>query len=161
MEFLYKIIYFDEGSATDFLQIHYGGNMEIVEEENGKFAYKVRGSVDGELGVGKSFLSLLKASFSLTGSANIDKSQDSLLKSTITNTLLSDFVDFAKSSDNQNKIEVFEGFTVDSIKDSLTYIKMYSPYIKLLKENTKYTKELSDFNFIEIDKDPQGCKRIL
>ena len=155
---MYKVIYFDEGSATDFLQIYYGGNIEVIDEENGKFTYNVGGFIDGKLGAGNSFFSLLKASISLTGSTNMDKSKNSLLKSTITNTLLSDFVDFAMSSDNKNKIEFFEGFKVDSLKDSFTFLKMYSPYIKLLKEDTAYTKDLSDFNFIEIDEILNGAK---
>jgi hypothetical protein len=142
---MYKVIYFDEGSATDFLQIYYGGNIEVVDEENGKFAYRLNGSVEGKGSVGKSFLSLIKASISLTGSANVEKSKDSLLKSTITNTLLSDFVEFANSEQNENQIITFKGFKVDAVSGSFTFIKMYSPYIKLLKEDTKYTQDLADF----------------
>jgi Family of unknown function (DUF6414) len=155
---LYKVIYFDEGSATDFLQIFYGGKVELVDEESGKFAYKLSGSANGTVGIGNSFLSLIKASFSLTGNANIDKSKDSLLKSTITNTLLSDFVKFADSNENNNQINVFKGFKVDSINNSFAFIKMYSPYIKLLKEDSKYTQELSDFNYMEIDEILKGAK---
>jgi hypothetical protein len=148
---MYKVIYFDEGSATDFLQIYYGGNIEVVEEDNGKFAYKLNGSVEGKSSIGQNFLSLIKASISLTGSASVEKSKDSLLKSTITNTLLSDFVKFANSKENGNRIIIFKGFKVDAVRDSFTFIKMYSPFIKLLKEDTKYTQELSDFNFVDID----------
>jgi Family of unknown function (DUF6414) len=155
---LYKVIYFDEGSATDFLQIFYGGKVELVDEESGKFAYKLSGSANGTVGIGNSFLSLIKASFSLTGNANIDKSKDSLLKSTITNTLLSDFVKFAESKENNNQINVFKGFKVDSINNSFAFIKMYSPYIKLLKEDSKYTEELTDFNYMEIDEILKGAK---
>ncbi|MCM3443944.1 DUF6414 family protein (plasmid) [Metabacillus halosaccharovorans] len=155
---MYKIVYFDEGSATDFLQIHYGGNIEVVDEDNGKFTYKVGGSVDGKVGAGNSFFSLIKASISLNGNANIEKSKDSILKSTITNTLLSDFVKFANSEENNKQISVFNGFNVDSIRNSFTFIKMYSPYIKLLKEDTEYTKDLADFNFIEIDDILKGAK---
>ncbi|PAL04097.1 DUF6414 family protein [Peribacillus simplex] len=155
---MYKVIYFDEGSATDFLQIYYGGNIEVVDEENGKFAYKLSGSANGKVGVGNSFLSLVKASFSLAGNANIEKSKDSLLKSTITNTLLSDFVQFANSEENNNQIDIFKGFKVDSINNSFAFIKMYSPYIKLLKEDTKYTEELTDFNYMEIDEILKGAK---
>ncbi|MFE3892852.1 DUF6414 family protein [Priestia sp. YIM B13446] len=155
---MYKVIYFDEGSATDFLQIYYGGNIEIVDEDNGKFTYKMSGSAEGKAGIGNSFLSLIKASISLTGNANIEKSKDSLLKSTITNTLLADFVKFANSHDNKNSIEIFEGFKVNSIKDSFSFIKMYSPYIKILKEDTEYTQELADFNFMEIDEILKSAK---
>lgn len=155
---MYKVIYFDEGSATDFLQIHYGGNIEVIDEESGKFAYKFNGSAEGKVGVGKSFLSLIKASISLTGSAGVEKSKDSLLKSTLSNTLLSDFVDFANSEENENEISIFEGFKVDAIGDSFTFIKMYSPFIKLLKEDTKYTQDLSDFNFVDIDEILKGAK---
>jgi hypothetical protein len=155
---MYKVIYFDEGSATDFLQIYYGGNIEVVDEESGKFAYKLKGSAEGKVGVGKSFLSLIKASISLTGSADVEKSKDSLLKSTITNTLLSDFVEFANSEENENKISIFKGFKVDALGDSFTFIKMYSPYIKLLKEDTKYTQDLADFNFVDIDEILKGAK---
>ncbi|MDP4086175.1 MAG: DUF6414 family protein [Bacillota bacterium] len=155
---MYKVIYFDEGSSTDFLQIYYGGNIEVVDEESGKFAYKVNGSAEGKVGIGKSFLSLIKASIFFTGNASIEKSKDSLLKSTITNTLLSDFVEFADSEENENQIIIFKGFRVGAVRDSFTFIKMYSPYIKLLKEDTEYTKELSDFNFVDIDEILKAAK---
>jgi hypothetical protein len=155
---MYKVIYFDEGSATDFLQILYGGNIEVVDEENGKFAYKLNGSAAAKVGIGNSFLTLIKASFTLNGSASLEKSRDSLLKSTITNTLLSDFVKFANSEENKEHIDIFKGYKVDSIKNSFTFIKMYSPYIKLLKEDTEYTKELASFNLMEIDNILKGAK---
>lgn len=155
---MYKVIYFDEGSATDFLQIHYGGNIEVIDENQGKFSYNLKGDTEGKVSVGNSFLSLLKAQFSLTGSGSIEKGKDSILKSTITNTLLSDFVDFAKSDENENKIKIFEGYKVDAIKDSFSFIKMYAPYIKLLKEGTQYTQDLADFNFIDIDEILDGAK---
>ncbi|UOR12633.1 DUF6414 family protein [Halobacillus amylolyticus] len=155
---MYKVVYFDEGSATDFIQIHYGGNIEIVDEDSGKFSYQLKGSTDAKVGVGNSFLSLIKANFSLSGSGSIEKGKDSILKSTITNTLLSDFVDFAKSEENENKIKVFEGYKVDSISNSFAFIKMYAPYIKLLKEDTEYTQDLADFNFIDIGEILDGAK---
>lgn len=155
---MYKVIYFDEGSATDFLQIYYGGNIEVVDEKDGKISYKVSGSIDGNAKVGKNFLSLIKASISLNGSANIEKSKDSILKSTITNTLLSDFVEFAKSDENNNQIDIFRGFKVDSINQSLTFLKMYSPYFRMFKEDTEYTKDFNEFNFIEVDDILKGAK---
>ncbi|MRH42083.1 hypothetical protein GH741_05265 [Aquibacillus halophilus] len=51
---------------------------------------------------------MIKASISLTGSAGVEKSKDSLLKSTITNILLSDFVDFANSEENRAKLVLFK-----------------------------------------------------
>lgn len=155
---MYKVVYFDEGSATDFLQIFYGGNIEVVDEEQGKFAYKIDGEAEAKAGIGKGFLSLMKASISMSGSANVEKSKDNLLISTLTNTLLADFIKFASSEENKKKIHIFNGMKVDAISDSFTFIKMYSPYIKLLKEDTKHTQDLADFNFIEIDEILKGAK---
>ena len=148
---MYKVVYFDEGSATDFLLLHFGGKIEVVDEKTGKFAYNISGYTDGKAGLGTSFLNLIKASFSLSGSVDMEKSKDSLLKTTITNTLLTDFVKFATSKENKNHIDIFEGYKVQSIKNSFAFIKMFSPYIKLLKEETEYTKDLKDFNIFEID----------
>ncbi|MCY9281216.1 MULTISPECIES: DUF6414 family protein [Bacillus] len=153
-----KVIYFDEGSATDFLQIHFGGNIVIEDEKQGKLRYDVNGSAKGELKAGSSFFSFLKASFSMSGNAEFSKSKNSLYKTTISNTILSDFVDFSSDPEINKGIEVFKGYKVNPIPESFTFVKMYTPFIKMLKEDSTFTKELKDFNYMDFDEILKGGK---
>lgn len=87
-----KIIYFDEGSATDILLIEHGGQISSINESEGTVSLK--GEANGELSVGTStgFLNIVKAAFSTKVSASVSHSKDTLATKTVTNTILTDFV---------------------------------------------------------------------
>ncbi|MCR8982454.1 DUF6414 family protein [Brevibacillus laterosporus] len=154
-----KVIYFDEGSATDFLQIFYGGNIVIMDEQKGELGYKLKGKSDVTVGAGSNFFSFLKASFSINGNGELYKSKDSLLKTTLSNTILSDFVSFASDlEENSGDIKIFKGYKVRVIKNSLAFAKMYTPFIKMLKEGSDFSNGLDSFNYLEFDDILKGAK---
>lgn len=140
-----KVIYFDEGSATDFLQIYYGCSIAITDEKEGTVGYKLNGKSHKQACVGNNFLFFLKACFSISRNAEISKSNGSLLKTTISNTILAGFVNFTSNQEIDNKdIEVFKDFKLSVIKDSFAFAKM-------LKEDSKLSEEVADYNFLEFD----------
>lgn len=154
-----KVIYFDEGSATDFLQIYYGGSIVVTDEETGKVGYTLNAKANAEVGAKVGFLSVFKTGFSLSGNADSSKSKDSLLKTTISNTILSDFVAFSDDNNlNKGDIEIFKGYKLSVIKDSFTFAKMFTPFVKMFKEGSEYSSELEDFNFLEFDEILKGAK---
>ncbi|MBJ8031912.1 DUF6414 family protein [Bacillus cereus group sp. N21] len=152
-----KVAYFDELSAADFLQIFYGGDIVVTDEGKGNYTYNFKGKAEGNIGVSTSFFSLLKAKLSMVGSAEISNSKDHLLKTTITNTILTDFVKLSGKEQDKN-ITIFHNFKVSVPNESFTFAKMYTPFIKMLKEDSEFTKGLADYNFLELDEILKNAK---
>ncbi|AJG91248.1 hypothetical protein I6G77_27750 (plasmid) [Bacillus tropicus] len=152
-----KVVYFDESSAADFLQMYYGGSLVVTDEGTGKYSIGFKGKASGEIGASTSFLSLLKAKISMSASGEMANSKDSLLKTTITNTILTDFVNLS-GEDSEKNIEIFNGFKVMVPNESITFAKMYTPFIKMLKEGSKFTEGLADYNYLELDEILQHAK---
>ena len=123
-----KIIYFDEESITDYVQIVEGGEMEktteLLNETEGILEAKTKASGSaGISGVFKAILGLeskIEANLELGASLNTNKMAKNILK----NTILTDFINILEKEDKNYKIFVE--------KDSLSYIVMISPYMTML-----------------------------
>lgn len=146
-----KVIYFDEGSAADILQLEYGGNILSVDEEKGTVHVGSNVAVSAELGAGTSFFTAIKAAFSTKASIDASNARDSLVTKTISNTILSDFANISSKLEKENKLHKFKNFYVKPAKNSFTFIKMYTPYIKLFKEDSSFNEALKDFNIQSFD----------
>lgn len=159
-----KVIYFDEGSATDILQIEYGGELISVDEEKGTVHFGGKATGAAEVGAGTNFFTAIKASFSTKVSVDTTSTRDSLVTKTISNTILADFYKLSSKLKEKNKLHIFEGFNIRPIKNSFAYIKMYTPYIKIIKEDSSLMAEMQDFdihNFDEILGNAKGYYELL
>ncbi|MEM5637881.1 hypothetical protein AAHH71_01280 [Bacillus toyonensis] len=58
-----KVVYFDESSATDFLQMYYGGSLVVTDEGTGKYSIGFKGKASGEIGASTSFYLCSKLKF--------------------------------------------------------------------------------------------------
>lgn len=137
-----KIVYFDEESVTDYLQVSNGGNLDKTTEllkETGKNA-----QLDGKVGAGAStknnvFSNFLSALIGFSGNAEVNAAAgltfktDKMVKTIIQNTILTDFLD---SIENQSSsVETFKNYDLEAEKDSLTYIVMISPFMSMINGN--------------------------
>ncbi|PEM37691.1 DUF6414 family protein [Bacillus pseudomycoides] len=159
-----KVIYFDEGSATDMLQIEYGGQLVSVDEDKGTVHFGGNAQVGAEVGAGTNFFTAIKAAF--TAKVNVDSSfsKDSLVTKTISNTILADFYNLSNKLEEEKKIFIFKNFQIRPIKNSFSFIKMYTPYIKIFKEDSSLVEGMKDFdvqNFDEILKNARGYYELL
>lgn len=137
-----KIIYFDEESVTDYLQITNGGNLNKTTEllkQTGKNAQS-----EGKVEVGVStkdnpLSGFLSALIGFTGKANVNANAgvssraDKMVKSIIQNTILTDFLESMKAQDSA--VVSFEDYQLEAEKDSLTYIVMISPFMSMINGN--------------------------
>lgn len=129
-----KIIYFDEESITDYVQIVEGGKMEktieLLNETEGTLGTQTKASgTAGISGVFKAILGLeskIEANLELGTSLNTNKMAKNILK----NTILTDFISILEKG-NSN-IENFKDYKIFVEKDSLSYIVMISPYMTML-----------------------------
>ncbi|WP_404338155.1 DUF6414 family protein [Planococcus rifietoensis] len=137
-----KIVYFDEESVTDYLQISMGGQLNKTTEllrETSKSAGmdgKIGGGIDTKSNTLSSFLGALigfsgNAEIGATAGAGIKA--NNIAKSIIQNTILTDFLDSLKNKDST--IREFKDYLLEVEKDSLTYIVMISPFMSMISGN--------------------------
>lgn len=146
-----KIVYFDEGSATDILLIEHGGQISSIDEKKGTVSLKGEAGADITVGASTGFLNIVKAAFNTKVSANVSRSKDTLATKTVTNTILTDFVVLKEKLIEKNAIEILEGYKVTALKDSFAFMKMYAPYMKIFKESSEAIEVLKDLDLQNVD----------
>lgn len=127
---LVKVIYFDEKSALDFLDLDKGGRYYFSEDKvnDYKNSTSAEGVAEVKAGSKIPFLNLL---FSANADASVSREGNKLIQSTLSNTVLTDFI--SKLSD-ENGICVFKNTKVEIVKDSYAYFKVISPFTKILEK---------------------------
>lgn len=139
-----KIVYFDEDSVTDYVQIIAGGELEkttqLLKETDKNAGTDV--SASGKAGISGVFKALLglEAQASAEASMGVTLNTNKMAKNIVKNTILTDFLGILneetqnrKGKISQGSIKKFEGYTISVEKDSLSHIVMVSPYLSMLK----------------------------
>ena len=126
-----KIVYFDEESVTDYVQIMAGGELETTTELlNSRDANEkqgIKGKAKG--GISGVFKALLgwEATFSTDVSAGIGFSSNKMVRNIVKNTILTDFLNVIDSDDkgkqgasklSKGAIKKFSGYMISAEKDS-------------------------------------------
>lgn len=142
-----KIVYFDELSATDYLIIKNEGITKQIEEQLCSKDKEKDLNVGGEIGA-KIPLWLFGIGGGIKGEGKIklENSENNILKKTISNSLLSDFINEIGEDDN---IIRFKEYSVKPYPNSMTFIKMFTPYLKMITND--FETEGSVLNFSNID----------
>lgn len=154
---LCKVVYFDEDSVTDYIQIVAGGKLEKTTELLNETSERGEAGVEAKTKVGVG--GILKALVGFEASASVDVSLDTsfstnqMAKNIVKNTVLTDFIDILEDkTENKLKsavIKKFEGYSISAPKESLSYIALISPYLSMLKGGAGIPA--GDFN-IAVDK---------
>lgn len=123
-----KVVYFDEGSATDYLTIKNGGSL-VLETQNKKITSH---SESGSVGIRvKSLFNYLFVKGEAGANFDIDLSNmgEKLINSTISNTILSDFLDLVQK--NQDEIIKLSGYRAYTLKNSIAYFQTITPFLRM------------------------------
>ncbi|WP_368294133.1 DUF6414 family protein [Dehalobacter sp. TBBPA1] len=119
-----KVVYFDEQSAIDYIDIVNGGHLDWSTEKDKEKLAKIIAEIDAEVGGGFNFLTWWKASFSGKTSSSYDHEAKTVIGTKVTNTLLTDYLAIADEDKNIKKfVDV-----VYAPENSISMYKMYSPY---------------------------------
>lgn len=152
---LIKVVYFDEASALEYLDIKNDGRYIFNEEEIKNKETNVKNNNEAKLGIGGKAFELLKyigveAKASTEVSGGFSKSNHKLFNSSISNTILTDFL---KNVDESGKeVVTFVDYDFRVIDNSFAYIKTIAPILKLLKDGyIDRTDEFKDINIKEIE----------
>lgn len=127
---LIKVVYFDEESASDYLDISAGGKTASTSEDVKERTKEMHGKVEAGLIAKLSWLPFLGASGELSAGAGASAAGKSILSKTLSNTILTDYL--AKADDDRRVTKLRE-LRVTAPKDSMAYMKMFTPYMVLLK----------------------------
>ena len=138
-----KLVYFDEQAAVDFLESFNEGD---ITEEITKKVEKYAG-VEGGGEFGKGLFNFFKVGLS----GNFGSNSNSLIETQISRTVFTEFMN--KSKDNKDLI-VFDKMKLSIAKDSLTYFRNITPYLKLFTDLKSIDKDdsLAGLNHLEMDK---------
>lgn len=153
-----KVVYFDDASVADYVQIAKGGELEQTTELLKSQEQNARGKAGGEVGfklgkVLKIFGGLdtkVSAEAEIGASLNTNK----MVKNIVKNTILTDFINILESDKDNGAIKKFDGYKIFAEKDSMAYLAMVSPYLTMLRGGTV---EAGDFN-IAIDRFDNAMK---
>ncbi|MFL2105717.1 DUF6414 family protein [Desemzia sp. FAM 23991] len=160
---LIKVIYFDEDSALEYLDIINNGryffNDEIVKNAGNSFDNNTQLLAEGKVKFKDFLFGMMSfgASASNSTEAAFSKNNNKMLKTTLSNTILTDFV---AKKDNA-EIHEFTDYNLTLEKNSFAYLKTFTPYLKMMKDNTD---DMEDFDIKLLDEtlnDAKGYYEIL
>ncbi len=133
-----KIIYFDEESAIDYINIADGGLVikldEIKDGDKSQIGIGTEVGIEGKF----SLFNFFKANAKVEANAELLQYGESIVKSTLTNTILTDYI--AKANMDKYTMK-FEDYKISPITNSLAFWKMYTPYTVIFKD--EYSDKIS------------------
>ena len=128
-----KVVYFDDQSATDYLYIYDGGakiqTSDMVKAKSKDIANKTSLGLAAKL----SWLPFLNINGETEIDATFGYKSNSLIKTTLSNTVLTDFLDKIKG--DEVRILKFSGYLVRAYKNSIAYLIMFTPYLTMTKSD--------------------------
>lgn len=127
---LIKVVYFDEETASDYLDISAGGKTASTSENVKDRTTKLHSDVEAKLAAKFSWLPFLGGSVEAGVGADIASAGQSILRKTLSNTILTDYLVQVKGD---SRISRLEGLRVTAPKDSMAFMKMYTPYMIIAK----------------------------
>jgi uncharacterized protein DUF6414 len=125
-----KIVYFDEETASDYLDISAGGKTASSSEDVKERTKETHAKVESGIVAKLSWLPFLGASGELSAGAGAAAAGKSILSKTLSNTILTDYLAKANDDDRVVKLRDLE---VTAPKDSMAFAKMFAPYMVMLR----------------------------
>lgn len=129
-----KLVYFDEGSATDYIQIIEGGALSTMETLMSEDSESGSAKAGAKIGLGTKALKALiglDASAKAEGSLDMSFNSGAIAKSIISNTVLTDFLRAIESE--SSPIEKFNDIQIEQIPGSIASFSLLTPYLSMLR----------------------------
>ena len=143
-----KIIYFDESTVADFMQIISGGEFkkttEFISNVNTDLGVDAEMNADVDTdkkGLPKlfSFLSGITLNTTVKGNADINRKSEKIARNILENTLLADFLDLIGRDERKKEknklcssIKLFEDLTLHPEKNSFSFLMLAAPFFTML-----------------------------
>lgn len=141
MDKLIKIVYFDEDSAMDYINIIDGGKIDSEQEISNGSETGAKLSIGAKIASNLKFLNFFETGAGIESNAELVSQSKDIVKSTITNTILTDFIKKVNKSDSM--VKSFTNVSIKILKDSFTHMKIFTPYTFILSENSEINKDIA------------------
>lgn len=143
-----KVIYFDESSVADYMQIISGGEFKKTTEFITSISSDMNAGADADVGIGTtgknipklfSFLSGITFNASAKGSTDINRKKEKVAKNILENTLLADFLDLIDKDERKKAknrtcvyIKPFEKLIMHPEPNSFSFLMLAAPFFTML-----------------------------
>lgn len=144
-----KIVYFDEESASDYLDISVGGKAVSTSEQVKDRTLKTQAKVEAKLAAKFSWLPFVGVSGETGAGIDMSRAGHSILSKTLSNTILTDYL--AQVGDD-DRITRLNDLRVTAPQKSMAFMKMYTPYMIIAKT------EESGIDLARLDEALEGAK---
>lgn len=125
-----KIVYFDEGSATDFIYVLEGGKSTDKKEHIVTKATELAVGAEAELSKSAGILSIISAKVAAGANADFSREGSTIITKAIENTILTDYLEHTEK-EIKPYIRVFQNCTPYPYPKSFAFFKMLTPYLKM------------------------------
>ena len=164
-----KVIYFDEGTAADYMQITSGGELkkttEFITDVTGDAGAGAQGKVSANA-KGKGLPALFKAltgigtEVSLDGHTDVEAKKERIAKTILENTLLADFVELIDSDSKKKKeenkrhlaIKQFEKVKLFPQANSFSYMMLMAPFFTMIEGNVPISGQNGEMFTLDVSK---------
>lgn len=125
-----KVVYFDEGSATDYLHIDDGGQAEEKTENIKNTTTKLVAKASASAEAKFNWFPFFGASAAAESSAEAARLGNTIISKAISNTILTDYLDKVENKKEGDipVIDMFKNYNLIPYPESFAYIKMMTPY---------------------------------
>jgi hypothetical protein len=127
---LIKIVYFDEQSASDYLDMSAGGKVASTSEDVRNRTTDLHAQVETKLAAKLSWLPFLGASAETAAGISASSAGQSILSKTLSNTILTDYLGRVRGD---GRVRQLEGLRLTAAQGSMAFMKMYTPYMVIAK----------------------------
>lgn len=136
-----KMVYFDEGSALDYLEAKHGGRYDKVSSDIIQRAKTLAGEVGLEVSTDPKLFSFIIDSLigikgRVSGRAAYDRKSETNISETVSSTVLSNFIDDVYENVQDSNFGIFNKINLSIILNSITFLKTISPMLKIIKEES-------------------------
>lgn len=155
-----KIVYFDELSANDYLNIYNGGQLITTSERMKEQSHELSTRINTAAKLKSSWLSFLGLEAGLEAGAEYAGIGNSLINTTISNTILTDFI---HAVGKESAICKMEGYRLRTYANSIAFYKIFTPYLTIAKspEKTEQGIEMDISKMDEAFKNAKGYYEII
>lgn len=125
-----KVVYFDEGSATDFIYVLAGGKEETKSEKIVEKTVDISAKANAEAGGKLNIFSLFSAKIGAEAEAEMMREGKSLVTKALETTVLTEYLKTVKA-EGASYIKVFSNCKPYPYPNSFAYFKMITPYLSM------------------------------
>lgn len=137
-----KIVYFDEGSVTDFIYVLNGGKNTDKKEHIITKTTELAAGAEAEANKSANVLSILSAKIGVGANADFTREGNTIITKAIESTLLTDYLEYI-SKNGKSYIKIFSNCKPYPYPKSFAFFKMLTPYLKMTNGQIEVTEGLS------------------